>query len=104
MLSGEIAGDEVIQTLAVNRGDGFIHIADERNPADTNRVPDPSDIIASILIQEGKVVPESYEPSPTYRLVTMDGLLQLPEGLGNRLVEALKKVREVEEEMHGATP
>lgn len=50
------------------------------------------------------MVPESYEPSPTYRLVTMDGLLQLPEGLGNRLVEALKKVREVEEEMHGATP
>ena len=74
------------------------HIADERNPADANRVPDPSDIIASVLCQAGRVVSSSYSPSGTHRVVTMEGMMKLPEGLMRSFRDALDKVRAVEVE------
>lgn len=72
------------------------HIADERNPADANRVPDPDDIIASVLVQNDEVVPSSYSPSGTHRVVSMDGMMRLPESLMRSFSQASAKVREVE--------
>ncbi|KAL8278915.1 hypothetical protein RQP46_008584 [Phenoliferia psychrophenolica] len=96
VLKGVVGGDLGLDTMAKVRGDGYIHIADERNPADANRVPDPSDIIASVLVQDGAVVPSSYSPSGTHRVVSMDGMMRLPEGLMRSFRDALGKVREVE--------
>lgn len=76
------------------------HIADERSPADANRIGDPSDILGSVLVQSGKVVGSTYEPNHVaYRLVTEEGgLMRLPQGLQEKLVEACKRVRAIEEE------
>lgn len=75
------------------------HIADQRRPSDANRIPDPQDILGSVLVQSGHLVPTSYEPNHVaYRLVTEAGLLQLPGGLHERLREACERVYELERE------
>ncbi|KAM0746917.1 hypothetical protein T439DRAFT_329192 [Meredithblackwellia eburnea MCA 4105] len=90
--------DLALQTEATVRGEGFIHLTDYRNPADLNRVPAPDDIVASILVQDGKLVPGSYEPSMTHRTVTMDGMMRLGEELMVVLRSKLEVVRGVETE------
>ncbi|GJN88960.1 hypothetical protein Rhopal_001931-T1 [Rhodotorula paludigena] len=101
IVQANIADDLWLQTQAKALSDDtHLHIGDERAPADANRVPAPQDILASVLVQQGKVVPESYEPNRVaYRLVTEDGLMRLPHGLGEKVREACKRVREVEEEV-----
>ncbi|KAI5480010.1 hypothetical protein MNV49_001975 [Pseudohyphozyma bogoriensis] len=99
VLQGSIVGDESVEAWAVTRGEGFLHIADERNPADMNRVPDPADIIASIFVKDGEIDPESYLPGDMYRLVTTDGLLKLPKSLMKKVRAAMERVREAEIDM-----
>ncbi|GAA6047001.1 hypothetical protein JCM3770_004145 [Rhodotorula araucariae] len=80
--------------------DTHLHIADDRAPADANRVPAPQDILASVLVHQGRIVPASYEPNRVaYRVVTEDGLMRLPPALLDRVREACLKVREVEQEV-----
>ncbi|KAK4701988.1 hypothetical protein P7C70_g4235, partial [Phenoliferia sp. Uapishka_3] len=99
VLKEEMRGDLWLGTAAKVRMDGYIHIADHRNPADPNRVPDPSDIIASVLVENGELLPESYSPSGTHRIVTMDGMMKLPDTLMKKFVESLEKVRKIEVEI-----
>ncbi|GAA5830812.1 hypothetical protein JCM11251_001083 [Rhodosporidiobolus azoricus] len=97
-----VEGDLWLQTQAksMEGTDTYIHIPDHRCPADANRQPSPQDILASLLVQSGKLVPESYEPNKVaYRLVTEDGLMRLPEGLHKAVVQACGRVREIEEEV-----
>lgn len=68
-----------------------------------NSVPDPSDIIASILIQDSKINPTAYEASRTHRLVTMQGMMKLNQSLHDVLVKALEKVRVIEHQMNTPT-
>ncbi|GAA6027755.1 hypothetical protein JCM8097_008018 [Rhodosporidiobolus ruineniae] len=100
-LQANVENDLWLQTQAkaVEGNDTYIHIADQRAPADANRQPHPQDVLASVLVQEGKLVPSSYEANTTaYRLVSNDGLLQLPEQLRNGFIEACERVREIEKE------
>lgn len=80
----------------------FRHLADQRNPPEAQRTPQPQDIIASILVRgkTGELVVESYERNKVaYRLVSELGLMKLPQSLMDKLVEACKRVRQVEEEI-----
>ncbi|GAA5849768.1 hypothetical protein JCM8547_000557 [Rhodosporidiobolus lusitaniae] len=102
VLQANVAGDLWLQTQAksMEGNDTFIHISDLRSPADANRQPHPQDIIGSVLVQKGQIEPESFEPNKAaYRLVSEDGLMRLPEGLQGKLVEACRRVREVEVEV-----
>ncbi|GAA5964365.1 hypothetical protein JCM8115_006285, partial [Rhodotorula mucilaginosa] len=75
------------------------HISDQRQPSDANRIPDPQDILGSVLVQSGQLVPASYEPNHVaYRLVTEAGLMQLPGELQERLSEACERVYQLEKE------
>jgi len=67
-------------------------------------VPDPNDIIASVLVQNGKVHQGEggYEKGELHRLVTMDGAMRLSEGLMALLQQALVRVRGMEKEIAGA--
>ncbi|KAM0787367.1 hypothetical protein ACM66B_003453 [Microbotryomycetes sp. NB124-2] len=96
ILRQAVTFDQKLHTEAKTRQDGWIHIADARAPADLNRVPDPSDIIASILVQDGQIVPESYEPGGMHRMVTNDGLMRLDEGLMAIVRQAMEQVRQIE--------
>ena len=66
------------------------------------RIGDPDDILASVLVADGKVrwtavkliliiirlhqiLPETYQPMPAYRLCTQDGVLKLTPGLAAKL-------------------
>ncbi|KAI0649914.1 hypothetical protein C8Q79DRAFT_901051 [Trametes meyenii] len=82
--------DEVQKNGAIQMGEGWMHIHDDRNVPALGRIGDPDDIIASVRVEEGQILAETYQPMPAYRLCTSDGVLQLTEGLALRLVEVLR--------------
>jgi hypothetical protein len=91
---------------------------DERNIPALNRVGDPDDIIATVLVQDSKVRPhisfsvsilvyshlyqkiiaETYQAMPAYRVCTADGVTQLTDGLAKKLKEILEQ-KVAEEQM-----
>ncbi|ODO08710.1 hypothetical protein L198_00443 [Cryptococcus wingfieldii CBS 7118] len=105
--------------------DGWIHITDERAIPPMGRIGETEDIIGSVYVQEGKVITtamlmcyktmltfhgvnmkiiaDTYSAFPTYRLVTTNGVLRLPRGLDEHLVETLKKIDEEEKRESAAT-
>jgi hypothetical protein len=56
------------------------------------RIPEPEDIIGSVLVQNGELQAETYQPMPTYRLVTREGPMKLSSYLLERLREKLKSM------------
>ncbi|OSD01041.1 hypothetical protein PYCCODRAFT_1436823 [Trametes coccinea BRFM310] len=87
--------DEVQKNGAIQTREGWMHIHDNRNVPALGRIGDPDDIIASVRVENGEILPETYQPMPSYRVCTGDGVLQLTEGLAQRLVEVLQaRVRE----------
>ncbi|KAG8906367.1 hypothetical protein FRB99_007051 [Tulasnella sp. 403] len=83
--------DKSIESEAIQRGEGWMNIRDNRNVPALNRVGDPDDIIGAVMVQDGKVVASTYQPMPTYRICTSDGPTRLTEGLATRLQEFLEK-------------
>ncbi|KAH9903381.1 hypothetical protein C8Q73DRAFT_785967 [Cubamyces lactineus] len=82
--------DEVQKNGAIQTREGWMHIHDNRNIPALGRIGDPDDIIASVRVENGEILAETYQPMPSYRLCTSDGVLQLTEGLAKRLVEVLQ--------------
>lgn len=82
--------DEVQRNGAIQTQQGWMHINDERNIPALGRIGDPDDIIASIRVEEGKILADTYQPMPSYRLCTSDGIMKLSEGLAVRLRELLE--------------
>ncbi|KAG8770320.1 hypothetical protein FRC16_006390 [Serendipita sp. 398] len=81
--------DEAIQAEATQRGSGWLHIHDERNVPALGRIGDPDDIVASVMVENGKILSETYQRMPSYRLFTADGPPKLSPGLAHKLEEAL---------------
>jgi len=69
---------------------------DQRNPPPLGRIPDTADIIGTVLVNEGKLVPDTYAPMPSYRMVTSDGVMSLTDSILRKLKTALIKVAEEE--------
>ncbi|THH31833.1 hypothetical protein EUX98_g2343 [Antrodiella citrinella] len=82
--------DDVQRNGATQTQQGWMHINDERNIPALGRIGDPDDIIASVRVEEGKILAETYQPMPSYRLCTSDGILKLTDGLAVRLRERLE--------------
>lgn len=66
---------------------GWMHIADGRSLAAFGRCPEPDDILATVLVQDGLMIPDSIQEIPTHRLLTVNGLFQLPADLDMLLFE-----------------
>ncbi|GHJ85011.1 hypothetical protein NliqN6_1413 [Naganishia liquefaciens] len=93
----EAGAAPTVETEALTRGsDGFMHIGDARNPSPAGRIPTPHDIIGMIYVQDGKVMPETYEPQPMYRICTQDGVCILPYGLDEHVLKTLQAVADQE--------
>lgn len=73
---------------------------DQRNPPPMGRIPEPYDIIASVRIEDSRMLTETYQAMPSYRLCTSDGVCLLTDGLMASLRAELTKV--AEEERHKA--
>ncbi|OCH94570.1 hypothetical protein OBBRIDRAFT_789045 [Obba rivulosa] len=82
--------DDIQRNGAMQTQQGWMHIHDGRNVPALGRIGDPDDIIASVRVEDGKILAETYQPMPSYRLCTSDGVLQLTEGLAQRLKEILE--------------
>lgn len=72
--------DPVLQAMAAAQSDGHLHIADEKNPPPFGRIPYPEDIIGTLRISHGKLVPGSFTPmKEAYRTVSANGVVKLSE-------------------------
>ncbi|KAI6107777.1 hypothetical protein EDD16DRAFT_1488520 [Pisolithus croceorrhizus] len=65
---------------------------DSRNIPPLGRIGDPDDIIGSVLVEDSKILPDTYQAMPSYRLCTSDGPIQLTEGLARKLRIVLEDV------------
>ncbi|KAF9781347.1 hypothetical protein BJ322DRAFT_1145098 [Thelephora terrestris] len=83
--------DEVQANGARQLQEGWMHIHDERNIPPLGRIGDPDDIIASVRVQDGKFLTDTYQPMPAYRMCTSDGVLKLTEGLAQKLKQVLER-------------
>ncbi|KAF8480061.1 hypothetical protein DFH94DRAFT_630740 [Russula ochroleuca] len=90
------AVDDIQVAGALQLGEGWMHIHDERNIPPLNRIGDPDDILASVRVENGKILAETYQAMPSYRLCTAFGVTQLTEGLASKL-KGLLEVRAREE-------
>jgi len=88
--------DEIWVNGAIQTHSGWMHIYDQRNPPPLGRIPDTADIIGTVLVNEGKLVPDTYAPMPSYRMVTSDGVMSLTDSILRKLKTALIKVAEEE--------
>ncbi|KZT36288.1 hypothetical protein SISSUDRAFT_1024433 [Sistotremastrum suecicum HHB10207 ss-3] len=94
--------DETLKAEAIQRGEGWLHINGTsskspqmmpRNVPALGRINDPEDIVASVMVEDGKILPDTYQVMPTYRLITTDGPIRLPHGLDERLSETLEQLQ-----------
>ncbi|KAI0795747.1 hypothetical protein C8Q75DRAFT_712104 [Abortiporus biennis] len=88
--------DEIQKNGAIQTQQGWMHIHDERNVPALGRIGDPDDILASVRVEEGKILADTYQAMPSYRLCTSDGIVQLTEGLFQRLKELLEEENRIE--------
>ncbi|KIY68239.1 hypothetical protein CYLTODRAFT_351743 [Cylindrobasidium torrendii FP15055 ss-10] len=85
--------DDIQRNGAIQLQNGWMHIHDERNLPPMGRIGDPDDIIASVLVEDGKIKPETYQAMPAYRTCTAHGVTQLTEGLAAKLKQTLLETR-----------
>jgi len=88
--------DDIQRNGALQMQQGWMHIHDDRNIPSMGRIGDPDDIIASVLIEDGKIKSGTYQPMPSYRLCTTDGIIQLTQGLREHLRKCLLQRLEAE--------
>lgn len=79
----------LLGSRARRQGSGWLALVDERAPLLYGRAPDPDDTIGMVQCQEGLVLPTTYDPMPTYRLVSPLGIFSLPKPLYQPFVKAL---------------
>ncbi|KIJ47496.1 hypothetical protein M422DRAFT_163965 [Sphaerobolus stellatus SS14] len=84
--------DERLLAEAIQLGVGWMHINDDRNLPELGRISSPDDIIGSVRVEDGVILPGTYNPMPTYRICTTDGLTTLSKGLEDRLVARLREL------------
>ncbi|KAJ3746560.1 hypothetical protein DFH05DRAFT_1393982 [Lentinula detonsa] len=81
--------DDIQRNGALQIRQGWMHIHDDRNIPALGRIGDPDDILASVLVEDGKILANTYQPMPAYRICTSDGITQLTEGLSGHLQKFL---------------
>ncbi|KAI0317985.1 hypothetical protein OF83DRAFT_1118563 [Amylostereum chailletii] len=83
--------DDIQIASAMQTGQGWMHINDARNVPALGRIGDPDDIIGSVRVEDGKIMAETYQPMPSYRLCTADGVTRLTDGLAAKLRAVLQQ-------------
>ncbi|GAB5586538.1 hypothetical protein Unana1_01438 [Umbelopsis nana] len=81
--------DPSLKGMAEWQQEGWLHIADERNPPPWGRIPLPEDIFGSVLLNKGVIQPQTYQRMPSHRFVTSNGLFKLSDPLQSILYHTL---------------
>lgn len=83
--------DPVLQAMAATQDSGHLHVADEKNPPPYGRIPYPEDIIGTLRIEHGKLVPGSFVPMrEAYRPVSGEGVVKLSAHLESKMLGLLR--------------
>ncbi|CAO3663996.1 unnamed protein product [Umbelopsis vinacea] len=83
--------DPSLKGMAEWQQEGWLHIADERNPPPWGRIPLPEDIFGSVLLSKGVIQPQTYQRMPSHRFVTSNGLFKLSDPMQRILYNTLLK-------------
>lgn len=94
--SRSVSRSTVSTPFSKTSGNAETGVVDQRNPPALSRIGDPDDIIASVLVENSRIQPDTYQPMPSYRVCTADGVLQLTPAMLQDLVQALERVVERE--------
>lgn len=90
VMADHVAEDPGWQNQAAIQGNGALNINDQRVYIPFGRVGDPEDIVGIVRIQDGQIIPNSFEDMPTWRPISPSGgLFQLSEFLQRRLLSKL---------------
>ncbi|KNC87570.1 hypothetical protein SARC_00335 [Sphaeroforma arctica JP610] len=92
VVGDNIVDDEDHKYLAQMIDVGWMHVNDPRNPPYQNRIAEHEDILGSVRVAEGKMVPGTYEPMPVHRVVSPKGLMRLQPFLHDRLLRAYSEI------------
>ncbi|CAG8495372.1 9467_t:CDS:2 [Funneliformis caledonium] len=87
VIAENVYSDVQLQGLAKYHQNGWLHVADARDPAPWGRIPYPEDIFGMIQVIDGQIVRGTYQPMPTHRMVTAKGLFMLNDPLQEKLLE-----------------
>ncbi|KAJ1725197.1 hypothetical protein LPJ53_000620 [Coemansia erecta] len=79
--------DPELQSQAAFFKSGWMNISDGRNPPPPGRTGDPEDILGSVLVEDKEIKQGSFQANLAHRLVTRNGLFQLPKYLQQRLAD-----------------
>jgi hypothetical protein len=82
----------LLSSRARRQINGWLSIVDERAPLIYGRAPEPDDTIGMCLAELGQVIPQSYAPMPTYRLVSRLGIFSLPKPLYEAIIARLQNI------------
>ncbi|KAF9471101.1 hypothetical protein BDN70DRAFT_820464 [Pholiota conissans] len=88
--------DDIWKDSAMALQSGWMHIHGKhilRNIPALDRIGDPDDIIATVLVEDSKILVDTYQPMPAYRVCTADGVMQLTPGLSSYLQKKLLDLR-----------
>jgi hypothetical protein len=88
-------GPQLAGVLAEARrqGQGLVVVVDRRTRTPQGPVP-PKDIVGVFEVHDGKVVHDSYHPSPKHEILSSDGFFQLDPELQSCLLEELVALTE----------
>ena len=67
-------------------------LVDERALPPAGRIAEPEDTIGTVFVQDGQIDSGTYQPMPSYRLVTVNGPLILPKGLDQYVRQRLEAI------------
>jgi hypothetical protein len=80
---------------AMEQGDGWLYIIDRRTPTPGGEVP-LEDILGGFKIENGAVVPDSYQRFDEHKIFSRHGIFQLDNVLRPKFVEYLSQLKATE--------
>ncbi|KAF9011465.1 hypothetical protein BDZ89DRAFT_1225555 [Hymenopellis radicata] len=83
--------DDVHRNGVIQLQNGWMYVHDERNIPPLGRIGDPEDIIATVLVEDGEINADTYQPMPAYRVCTSYGVTKLADGLAGRLKQVHRR-------------
>jgi hypothetical protein len=72
---------------------GWVYVVDQRTRTPQGAVP-PEDVVGAFEVNSGKVLPDSYTPSPRHVILSPDGFVRLGSELQPCLLEELTLLSE----------
>ncbi|KAG9293183.1 hypothetical protein G9A89_010520 [Geosiphon pyriformis] len=84
--------DPTFKAQAKYQREGWLHVTDAREPVPWGRIPFPENIFGVVKVTRGKIVPGTYQPMPTHRIVNASGIFVLSDPLQRKLIERLNQL------------